>query len=150
MSSSCEAECDVVVNGASRALGMQLGIDVGVSVEMATESCGAKSFSSRRGSGRIRHIEVKWLWLQHVGAAGRFRMTQVAGAKNPADILTKYKGLRDTDQLMRVNVQVVPRDRDQGGGSRGDKDDASAVGGRAARKTRVFSWAVALDEEQQA
>ena len=40
-------------------------------------------------------------------------MTMVAGAKSPADILTKCKGLRDLkDQRMRVNVQVVPRGRE--------------------------------------
>ena len=59
-----------MVDGASRALGMrtvakELGIDVeDMVVEMATDSSGAKSFASRRGAGRIRHIEVKWLWLQ--------------------------------------------------------------------------------------
>ena len=155
--SSCEAEYYAVVDGASRALGMQtaakeLGIEVGdLSVEIATDSSGAKSFASRRGSGRIRHIEVKWLWLQQAVADGRFRMTKVAGAKNPAHILTKYKGLRDfQDQLTRVNVQVVARGHDQGGGASGDKDDNLTVGGRAAGKSRVVSWADALDEEQQA
>ena len=130
----------------------ELGIEVGdLSVEIATDSSGAKSFASRRGSGRIRHIEVKWLWLQQAVADGRFRMTKVAGAKNPADILTKYKGLRDfKDQLMRVNVQVVPRGHEQRGGASGDKEDDSALGGRAAGKPRVVSWADALDEEQQA
>ena len=145
--SSCEAEYYAVVDGASRALGMQtaakeLGIEVGdLSVEIAPDSSGAKSFASRRGSGRIRHIEVKWLWLQQAVADGRFRMTKVAGAKNPADILTKHKGLRDfKDQLMRVNVQVVPRGHEQRGGASGDKEDDSALGGRAAGKPRVVSW----------
>ena len=42
----------------------ELGIEVGdLSVEIATDSSGAKSFASRRGSGRIRHVEVMWLWL---------------------------------------------------------------------------------------
>ena len=54
------------------------------------------------------------------------------------------------DQLTRVNVQVVARGHDQGGGASGDKDDTLTVGGRAAGKSRVVSWADALDEEQQA
>ena len=130
----------------------ELGIGVGdLSVEMATDSSVAKSFASRRGLGRIRHIEVKWLWLHQAVADGRFRMTKVAGAKNAVDILTKYKGLRDFhDQLMRVNVQVVPRGHDQGGGAGGGKDDDPAVGRRTAGNPRVASWADALDEEQQA
>ena len=56
---SSEAEYYAVVDGASRALGVQtaakeLGITVEhLSVEMATDSSGAKSFASRRGSGRL-------------------------------------------------------------------------------------------------
>ena len=76
-------------------------------------------------------------------------MTKVAGAKNPVDILTKYTGFRELkDQLMRVSVEVVLRgllDR-----ASGDKDDDSAVGGRAAGKPCVVSWADALGEVQQA
>merc|ERR1711873_189879 len=110
-SSSCEAEFYAVVDGASRALGMQtaakeLGIVVeDLVVEVATDSSGVKSFASRRGSGRIRHIEVKWLWLQSEVAKGRFRMKKVAGTENPADIVTKYKTLREyQEQLSRVSV----------------------------------------------
>ena len=58
----------------------ELGIVVeDSSVEMMTDSSGAKSFASRRGSGRIRHIEVKWQWLQQAVADGRFRMSKVEG-----------------------------------------------------------------------
>ena len=44
-----------------------------------------------------------------IGAVGG--STTFAGAKNSADILTKYIGVRDyEDQLMRVCVQVVARE----------------------------------------
>ena len=81
-------------------------------MEIATDSRGAKSFASPRGSGRIRHIEVKWLWLEQAVADGRFRMTKVAGAKNPPDVLTKHKGVRDlqeqpTRALIKEEVPVV-------------------------------------------
>ena len=79
--SSCEAESYAVVGGALRALEMQTqrqNFEVGdLSVEMATDSSGAKSCASRRGSGRTRLIEVVWLWLQQAVADGRFRMTKV-------------------------------------------------------------------------
>ena len=82
-------------DGVSRALGMQtaakaLGITVGdLSVEMATDSGGATSFP-----GRLRDVKLKWLWLPQAVADGRFRMTKMVGLQNPADILTKCKGLR--------------------------------------------------------
>ena len=133
--SSCEAEYYAVVDGASRALGMQtaakeLGIDVGdLSVEVKTDSSGAKSFASRRGSGRIRHIEVKLLWLQQAVADGRFRMVKVPGKENPADILTKYKSLCEyKEQLQRVSVQVVgcKGSEDRGGGEEEKVGDSSS------------------------
>ena len=72
--SSCGPECYRVVDGASRALGMQTAAKELVnevedwSVEMVTDSSGAKSFTSQRGSGRIRLIEVKCLWLPRLAA----------------------------------------------------------------------------------
>ena len=101
--------------------------------------------------GRIRHIEVKWLWLQQAVADGRFRKTKVAGTLNPADILTKFKGLRDfEEQLKRVNVNVMVRGSDQGGGGGGGGGGGeSAIGGRASGGPRVVSWADALEEEQE-
>ena len=69
-------------------------------------------------------------------------MTKVAGTLNPADILTKYKGLPDfEEQLKRVNAHVMVRGSDQGGGG----ESARASGG-----PRVVSWADELEEEHQA
>ena len=126
--SSCEAEyyalaegaleaakdnLGAVVEGATRALGArgvakELGVDVGdLVVELATDSSAAKSFASRRGLGRNRHVEVKWLWLQSAVAQGRFKLRKILGALNPADVCTKYQSLRDMrEKLWRVNVQV--------------------------------------------
>ena len=102
------------VEGATRALGAQavakeLGVDVGdLVVELATDSSAAKSFASRRGLGRNRHVEVKWLWLQLAVAQGRFKFQRILGSTNPADVCTKYQPLRDMrEKLGRVNVQVV-------------------------------------------
>ena len=112
--SSCEAEYYAVVEGATRALGMQtaakeLGIGADdLVIQAATDSSGAKSFASRRGSGRVRHIETKWLWLQHAVATGRFRMKKVAGVDNPADVLTKFLTHSDMkEKLKTVSVDVV-------------------------------------------
>ena len=101
-----EAEYNAVGDGASRALGMQtaakaLGIKVGdLSVEMATDSSGAKSFPSRRSSGRLRDSKLKWLWLPQAVADGRFRVTKMVGLQNPADMLTKCKGLRSCEEQL--------------------------------------------------
>ena len=157
--SSCEAEYYAVVDGASRALGLQaaareLGVEVDeMVVEMATDSSGAKSYASRRGAGRIRHIEVKQLWLQQAVADGRFRMVKVPGTDNPADVLTKYKCLSDHQyQLGKANIEVVARGRGRGGaggrGAGGDGGEAAAVADWECLDTGV-SWADALEHEEE-
>ena len=52
---------------AAMGLGMKgLVEDLGVEVEVQvnTDSSAAKSISSRRGAGRVRHVEVRELWVQ--------------------------------------------------------------------------------------
>ena len=140
--SSCEAEYYAVVEGATRALGVQtaakeLGIEAGdLVIEVSTDSSGAKSFASRRGSGRVRHIETKWLWLQHAVAVGRFQMRMVAGATNPADVCTKYLTLSEAKaKLEAVNVEVE------------EKESRAA---KAACVRPRLKWADAEDSEEEA
>ena len=83
--SVCEAEYYALVEGVARVKGVaqmakELGIDVEVEVmDALTDSSSAKSFASRRGTGRIRHIEVRWWWLQEEVAMGQVRLRKVAG-----------------------------------------------------------------------
>ena len=102
------------MDGATRALGIQAAAkELGVVseelvVEAQTDSSAAKAYASRRGAGRIRHIEVRQLWVQQAVADGRFRLAKLLGTNNPADILTKYKTIGDyQEQLRAVNVEVV-------------------------------------------
>ena len=115
--SVCEAEYYALVEGASRVKGIaamakELGIEAEVEVmDALTDSSSAKSFASRRGAGRIRHIEVRWLWLQDEVAKGRVKLRKVAGERNPADILTKYLGLTDIkSKLETLGIRLRRRD----------------------------------------
>ena len=151
--SSCEAEYYALVDGASRGLGLQaaarvLGIAVDdLVVEASTDSSAAKSYASRRGAGRIRHIEVKQLWLQQAVADGRIRLHKILGTENPADILTKYKSLGEYKTLLSaVNVEVVGRSPGDGGALR--HETAENMGWmRLGDGTR---WADAYEEEGEA
>ena len=102
-----------VVEGSTRALGAQaeareLGVQVDdVVVELSTDSSAAKSFASRRGLGRNRHVEVKWLWLQAAVSQGKNKLRKIPGTQNPADVCTKYMGLREMqDKLVSVNIEL--------------------------------------------
>ena len=74
--SSAEAELYAMVEGVTRAKGLvslarELGFgDMSSTIHLSTDSSAAKSFVCRRGLGRMRHLEVRDLWLQKVVAAG--------------------------------------------------------------------------------
>ena len=91
--SSGEAELNGICRGASIALGLQsIAKDLGISlaVEVLTDATAAIGICRRRGLGKIRHLHVADLWVQDRVKKGDFALTKVAGADNPADILTKH------------------------------------------------------------
>ena len=78
---------------------MGLGIksilsDLGVKVRLRvyTDSSAAKGIASRRGLGKVRHIEVNQLWIQEKVADGTVELQKTPGVYNLADTLTKHVG----------------------------------------------------------
>ena len=65
-----------------------LGVEVKVQVN--TDSSAAKSIASRRGAGRVRHIEVRELWVQDRVAKRELSVVKVKGEENVTDGLTKH------------------------------------------------------------
>eukprot|EP00973_Karenia_brevis_P018351 2517538-Karenia_brevis.AAC.1 len=59
-----------MVEGVTRAKGLinlarEIGfIDLSHIVQLGTDSSAAKSFVCRRGLGKMRHLEIRDLWLQ--------------------------------------------------------------------------------------
>ena len=73
-----------------------------------THSSAAKSFASQRGHGRMRHMEVKDLWLQEAICRSRLKVIKIKGDENPADAFTKYLSAADTEmQCARMNGELV-------------------------------------------
>ena len=70
-------------------------------IRVFTDSSVAKSFVSTRGLGRMRHLEVKLLWLQEQVQRGRIGVGKISGVANVADALTKYHGLEKLRDLGR-------------------------------------------------
>ena len=71
-------------------------------VRISTDSLVAKSFVATRGLGKMRHLEVKFLWLQEIVQMGKVRAEKVSGATNIAGALTKYHGIDKLDALCRM------------------------------------------------
>jgi len=90
--SSAEAEFYAMTKGAAYGLGMQAYYqDLGMTVplELHTDSSAGKAFAERRGLGRLRHVQTRFLWLQDRIAMKHLSLHKVLGTENPADILTK-------------------------------------------------------------
>ena len=93
--SSAEAEFYALIDAVLRAKWMQrvleeLGVPVSPIAEAFTDSSAAKSFVSKRGLGRMRHLELRDLWLQREVGEGKVLVRKVAGDRNPADAMTKF------------------------------------------------------------
>jgi hypothetical protein len=94
--SSGEAELIAMFEGATRGCGLQAILsEMGLCPKLAvlricTDSSVAKSFVATRGVGKMRHLEVKLLWLQEQVRRQRLRVGKVKGTANVADALTKY------------------------------------------------------------
>ena len=90
--SSAESEFYALCRGASSALGVRsffrdLGVDVEISVH--SDASAARAAASRRGLGKVRHLQTRFLWLQGAVASKSVRLRAILGSENPADCLTK-------------------------------------------------------------
>ena len=81
-----------------------------------TDSSAAKGMASRKGLGKVRHVEVNQLWVQQKVGSGEIELKKVEGTSNLADALTKYveqdgirKQLEGTHQwLAEGRHQIMP------------------------------------------
>jgi hypothetical protein len=113
--SSAEAELYGMVEAATRAKGLlslarELGFgDLSNTIHLGTDSSAAKSFVSRRGLGKMRHLEIRDLWLQKEVRDGLVEVSKIPGDQNPADLMTKVLGLKDIQsRLERMNLRMDP------------------------------------------
>ena len=100
-----ESEFFATVKGAATVIGMQsVAKDWGMAMEaiLETDSSSAKGILSRRGAGKIRHLDTPLLWVQQRVARKQLRVNKVAGAINVADIGTKILDGPRIRQLMKL------------------------------------------------
>ena len=80
--SSGEAEYYGIVKGRSVGLGARSVLrDLGhkVRVCVMTDSSAAKGMASRKGLGKVRHVEVNQLWVQQKVGSGEIELKKVEG-----------------------------------------------------------------------
>ena len=121
--SSGEAEFYAAIKGACEALGIKsllahLGFHV--KVEVVQDSTAAKGTASRAGIGRIKHLDVGWLWIQQTVENGEIKLMKIEGKVNPAEFLTKPKSAKEMSRLSEaLNYDMPTRKNIQEGGDAG-------------------------------
>ena len=116
--SSAEAEFYAMIEAVIRAKGVvsimkEIGFQVTDHIQLFTDSNAAKSFVSRKGLGKMKHLEIRDLWLQREVGLGKVTVNKVAGTNNPADLMTKFLKKAEIEvrlRLMglRVNWELGP------------------------------------------
>ena len=111
--SSGEAELTAFVKAASEGIGVQsLARDMGLelSLVVVVDSSAAVGMVNRSGVGRVRHLDVKDLWVQERVKRGFFTIVRVLGDSNPADVATKPLAVAELqDKISLVNAHIVAR-----------------------------------------
>ena len=80
----------------------ELGIDViSQIIRVKTDSDAARSFVNRRGLGRMRHVEVRDLWLQEEVREGKVVVERIPGEEDPADLMTKFVRTDEAAERLR-------------------------------------------------
>ena len=64
-------------------------LDRPVSLELYNDATSAIATTQKCGPGRMKHLELRALYLQDEVRAGRLRVIHIGSASNPADLLTK-------------------------------------------------------------
>ena len=129
--SSAEAEFYALIDAVLRAKWAQsvlseLGVPVSPIAEAWTDSAAAKSFVSRRGLGKMRHLELRDLWLQREVGDGKVVVRKVPGTANPADAMTKFlTGPVLHERLLDLRIRLTwdarhTRQKDSGDPARGE------------------------------
>ena len=102
--SSGEAEFYAAGKAAVEAIGgRSLLADLGwdVDLEVRLDASAAQAIASRQGLGKVRHVEVRYLWLQEIVRSGLVKLVKIKGSVNPADALTKAMAADETFRLLR-------------------------------------------------
>ncbi len=91
--SSAEAELYAIGRGTQEALATMTILsefDINTSAKLVTDASAALAVSKREGLGKLKHINVQWLWLQDVEKRRGIEYDKIKGTENLADLMTKH------------------------------------------------------------
>lgn len=107
-----EAEYYALIKAAAEGLGLQaLAKDMGYDMKLRSwvDSTTAKAIVTRIGLGKVRHMEVKYLWAQQAMKGGKFVVRKVASERNCADLGTDPMAAKDAEGLLELMAAKLVR-----------------------------------------
>ena len=112
--SSGEAELYGCVKGSAEGLGVVSGMaDMGEvrSLKVGLDSSAALGIVRRVGLAKLKHVDTKYLWVQHARKSCKLAVFKVDGKENGANLMTKYMTRRvlETDMMNCGLVTVSGR-----------------------------------------
>lgn len=104
--SSGEAELGAINRAAAGGLQTReilacFGLDL--KLVIYSDSSAGRAMTQRRGAGKVRHLEVKDLWLQEKVRRQLLKVAAVRSEVNPADVGTKYLEASKIQGLLRLS-----------------------------------------------
>ena len=109
--SSGESELAAVVRAATEDMGLQTilsDFELCGHVTVKSDATAAIGMVHRLGLGKVRHLAVGDLWVQHHVRSEKIRVSKMSGLENASDAQTKYFGreplLRHTKAFSWVPV----------------------------------------------
>jgi len=109
--SSCEAELNATLKGATEGLCAQgIAQDFGddPNLEVRTDASAARGVILRQGVGKIRHLDIKQLWLQEKAARGQLLITKIPRSANWSDALTHPWTAADIPFWNAMGLRFIP------------------------------------------
>jgi len=84
-------------------------LDIGedATLELLTDSSAARGMAMRQGVGKVRHLAVRYLWVQAYVKKGLFTVRKERGEDNPADIGARHVPKGTMDKHMSATGLVV-------------------------------------------
>ena len=69
-------------------------------IQMHTDASVARSFAHRKGVGRMKHLEVRFMWLQEMQDKGAYALKKVGRECNFSDMLTHPPSKAELDRFL--------------------------------------------------
>ena len=84
------------MRGPLRNICVEMGLEA--EFELLTDSSAAKGIIMRQGAGRVKHLDIKSLWIQERENLGDLKVLKIPRLENVSDLLTHHwtepEGLR--------------------------------------------------------